>query len=364
MVFYPRFFSIGRGCRQGDPLSPYLFTLSVEIIAIMIRNNKKIKGLRIDGLEIKLGQYADGTQIFLDGSEEALDSTLTVLEEFRSLSGLKINMEKTKAVWIGSMINSNLRLCSKYNLDWVISGSFNVLGINMNADLSDIWEINLTKKLNEIRSLLARWGRRRLSIKGRITVIKSLALSKLVYLFICLPNPPLHVLKDINHLFYKFIWQNKPDKIKRDTLQQPFIRGGLGMVNIEHFLKSLKLTWLRRTIRESLSWQFAFHQIIKNRPFIWTFGSNYLQTHIKSIDNPFWRDILAAYISLVDKISIECFNEILNEPLWFNSHFNDGHMCIHDWAKQGILFIKDILTEEGTFFKFSDLKQRFKIKGT
>ena len=39
-------------------------------------------------------------------------------------------------------------------------------------------------------------------------------------------------------------------------------------------------------------------------------------------------------------------------------------MCIHDWAKQGILFIKDILMEEGTFFKFFDLKQRFKIKGT
>ena len=156
------------------------------------------------------------------------------------------------------MINSNLRLCSKYNLDWVISGSFNVLGINMNADLSDIWEINLTKKLNEIRSLLARWGRRRLSIMGRITVLKSLALS----------NPTLPVLKDINHLFfYKFIWQDKPDKLKRDTLQQPFIAGGLGMFNIEQFLKSLKLTWLRRTIKESLSWQFAYHQIVKKVPF-------------------------------------------------------------------------------------------------
>ena len=133
------------------------------------------------------------------------------------------------------MINSNQRLCLKYNLDWVISGSSNVLGIHMNADLSDIWEINLTKQLDEIRSLLARWGRRRLSIMGRITVIKSLALLKLVYLFLCLPNPTLPILKDINHLFYKFIWQDKPDKIKIDTLQQPFIRGGLGMVNIEKF---------------------------------------------------------------------------------------------------------------------------------
>ena len=39
-------------------------------------------------------------------------------------------------------------------------------------------------------------------------------------------------------------------------------------------------------------------------------------------------------------------------------------MCIYNWAKQGILFIKDSLTEEGTFSKFSDLKQLFKIKGT
>ena len=83
----------------------------MEILAIMIRNNTKIKGLCIDGLEIRLGQYADDTQIFLDGSEEALDLTLKVLEEFRLLPGFKIIMGKTKAVWIGSMINS------KYILD-------------------------------------------------------------------------------------------------------------------------------------------------------------------------------------------------------------------------------------------------------
>ena len=69
------------------------------------------------------------------------------------------------------MINSNLRLCSKYNLDWVISDSFIVLAINMNTDLSDIWEINLTKQLNEIRSVLARWGRRRLKRHNQAKII-------------------------------------------------------------------------------------------------------------------------------------------------------------------------------------------------
>ena len=58
-------------------------------------------------------------------------------------------------------------------------------------------------------------------------------------------------------------------------------------------------------------------------------------------------------------MKFECYNEIVSEPLWFNTHFIDGHMCIYNWAKQGILFIEDILTEDSTFFEFSNLKQIF-----
>ena len=47
MVFFSSFFNIGRGCRQGDPISPYLFLLCVEIMAILIRKNQNIKGICI-----------------------------------------------------------------------------------------------------------------------------------------------------------------------------------------------------------------------------------------------------------------------------------------------------------------------------
>ena len=52
---------IKRGCRQGDPISPYLFLLYMEIIGIMIRENKLIKGITTDDEEHKIAQFADDT---------------------------------------------------------------------------------------------------------------------------------------------------------------------------------------------------------------------------------------------------------------------------------------------------------------
>ena len=61
-------FKLDRGVTQGCPLSPYLFILSVEILADAIRRNKEICGINVNGKEIKLSQYADDTTLILDGS--------------------------------------------------------------------------------------------------------------------------------------------------------------------------------------------------------------------------------------------------------------------------------------------------------
>ena len=85
-------------CRQGDPLSPYLFTLCADILVVLIRNNDNISGVKIGGVEFLISQYADDTTLVLDGSEKSLANCLKNLRFYADASGLCINLDKTKVV--------------------------------------------------------------------------------------------------------------------------------------------------------------------------------------------------------------------------------------------------------------------------
>ena len=73
----------------------------------MIKKDINIKGVNINNKEFTLSQYADDTKLFLDGKEVSLRKTLQKLNSFYIISGLKINIEKTRAIWIGSVNKSS-----------------------------------------------------------------------------------------------------------------------------------------------------------------------------------------------------------------------------------------------------------------
>ena len=143
------FFTLSRGVRQGCPLSPYLFILCAEVLGNAIRRDEEIRGIKISGTECKLSQYADDTTMILDGSELSFSRTLYLLDIFADISGLKVNYEKTEALWIGSLKNSNAIIPSNKPITWAERKVY-ALGVWFStSDLKDI-EANFFEKIEKI----------------------------------------------------------------------------------------------------------------------------------------------------------------------------------------------------------------------
>jgi hypothetical protein len=81
-----------------NQVSPYIFILCAEIMAIKIRENPKIKGIKVLHSEYEISQFADDTSVILDRSEESLNETLLELEWFKKISGLTLNLLRARLV--------------------------------------------------------------------------------------------------------------------------------------------------------------------------------------------------------------------------------------------------------------------------
>ena len=72
-------FNLTRGVRQGCPLSPWRFVIAVEILAIAIRCNSKIKGIIHNEREKKINQFADDTVLSTVAEDKSLSTALTCI---------------------------------------------------------------------------------------------------------------------------------------------------------------------------------------------------------------------------------------------------------------------------------------------
>ena len=254
-------------------------------MAIKIRENPKIKGIKVLHSEHEISQFADDTSVILDESEESLNETLLELEWFKKITGLKINFSKTQVIWIGSKKYSSDRLCENWNLSWGKT-TFTVLGINFDVDISKITKINYEKYLKKMKGLFKQWNKRNLTPIGKITVVKSLILPVLNHLFIALPNPSIEIIKDIEDMLYTFIWKSSVNRVKKDIMQKEYQEGGLKMINIHSFILALKSTWIRRLFFNNCKWQnitkLHWFQFRINHNIL---ATNYFLKKIKIIDD-------------------------------------------------------------------------------
>ena len=114
-----------------------------------------------------------------------------------------------------------------------------LIHFSYNINLRD--ETNFTDTVKKIETLLRVWCQRSLTLEGKITIFKTLAISKIVYTAY-LSSVPNYVIKELKKIQNHFLWNGKRAKIKYETLCNTYENGGLQSVDIELKIKALQLS--------------------------------------------------------------------------------------------------------------------------
>ena len=112
--------------------------------------------------------------------------------------------------------------------------------------------------------MIESWQFRRISLIGKITIIKRLLVSQLVYILTPLTTS-VEALQKVNKMFFDFLWNGKGDRIKRMIIIKDYKEGGLKMIAINKFNQSLKVSWIKKFLDPANDgkWKFVFEDSLK-----------------------------------------------------------------------------------------------------
>ena len=355
--FISDWFTPKRGIMQGCPLSGMLFALAVETLAIKIRASDKMVGIRISGVEVKLSQYADDTTVFAR-DQESVQELIMILDEFSEASGLELNLNKTKFMWLGRNRASTQTVCGI-----LPSEKVKILGVWFSASLPCL-DDNLEPILHSIKVVLNMWSERHLSIKGRITVSKSLAISKLNYVMASLMIPQ-HILHNIQSLIMKFIWRGRPPKVARDVLYQTVSEGGLGATSVQCLYEAFRLSWVVYLLKHESSSRAIFQQRVAPLTI-----NNFLKTRFneqvmeKCKLSEFYKDLLKRFKIMFPPKEPTSGEMVRKEIVWHNEKvmINNSPVFFLEMQQNGIMYLGDLITRNGKFLTYEQFCEKYNAR--
>ncbi|GJS09792.1 RNA-directed DNA polymerase, eukaryota [Tanacetum coccineum] len=254
-------FQFGRGLKQGDPLSPFLFLLIMESLHISFQrvvDAGMFHGIDVGGL-VNLSHmfYADDAVFIGEWSESNITSLIHVLDCFHKVSGLKINMCKSKIMGIEVDNGKVSRAATKFGC-LVLKAPFLYLGSYVGGDMNKIqsWK----DIIDRIRRRLSRWKMKMLSIGGRLMLIKSV-LGSMPIFHMSMFKVPAGVIQILESLRSKFFNGHESSGKKASWVQwkkalAPKDNGGLGIFSLYALNRGLIFKWV---------WRFLAHE-----PTLWS----------------------------------------------------------------------------------------------
>ena len=356
-------FNLLRGVRQGDPLSPILFVLCIEVLASTIRNHADLKGFQIPKSTsiIKVLLYADDTSVILRSSKE-LKVLKEILSKYEIASGSKINRKKSEAL----AFNITPPSSDSLELKWIEPDTpIRFLGAYIGINLSNTgpWTDILTKFFSKI----ANWNQIPLPIKTKATVTNTYLLP-LLYHQLSVMEISDNILREIEKSIRNFIWNGKKSRISHQLLFTPVEYGGMGIHKLELTIQVLRLKYLSKLVTNlnnpTPSDLFALFYI-RNLAADWGAGLSILTTKFPFGKNIICPDFYKKIVSTSQKfLKINSINlsrsEILSQILFFNPLIKDqdNRLLREDrfkiWARCGVIRIRD-LWNDGSWMSPADL---------
>ena len=335
-------------------------------LAKVIRESKNIKGILVKQREIKISQYADDTTLKLDGSKKSLEASLNVLDRFGDVSGLRLNDKKIEALWIGSNTASDQIVIPERNFKWP-KNKVKTLGVWISVKPEATITLNYKDQLTKVRNTLNCWKYHRLTLIGKITVLKSLAASQLVYVLSPLRTDE-SIIKEVNKLFYSFLWNGKGDKIKRGVMINDYPNGGLKMIDIQSFNKSLKATWIKKYLDDNNQgkWKTFFDLELETLGGKTALTGNLNKKDITSaakVSNGFVREILTIWSDINYEDNIASEKRFLDQSLWYNSliRIDNRPIFYKEWFIKGITKVKHLKNDSNNFLSLNELRTKYNL---
>ncbi|KAL9679552.1 hypothetical protein QQ045_017417 [Rhodiola kirilowii] len=242
------YFGSRRGLRQGDPMSPYLFTLVMEVLSRLL---VKLASSGNFDFHPKCGRtnlnhlmFADDVIIFSKASPSSLTKIREALDMFKSWSGLIISNDKS-AVYFGGCSESeeillpSLACCKRGTLP------FTYLGVPLQGKQLKVADFSVI--IDKMMSKIKAWSSRFLSYAGRLVLVKHV-LSSIGSYWMRVLTFPKGVIKKITAIWRSFLWSGKASGKKNlvawKEVCKPKLVGGLGILNLNLFNKARLLRQL------------------------------------------------------------------------------------------------------------------------
>lgn len=238
------FFKTSRGIRQGDPLSPYLFSVAMEGLTVAL--NEGLLARRWDSYNLHSSAtvshlfFADDILIFIKANDKSIRGLKCILSKFGKQSGLNVSTSKSQLFLAKSVHNrEELATLSGISVGFL---PIRYLGIPLSTNAKRL--THYTPLLEKIRGKIASWNNVSLSYGSRLELCKTILQSYLYYWSASLPIPKTIILA-IDRMFKNFIWGNSKTRVKWDMVCLPKKEGGLGLRRVTDICQAsyLKMAW-------------------------------------------------------------------------------------------------------------------------